>query len=260
MAPEEEILRAFDDDMRRTPPAGVEGVRIELDGRVRRAVGLDDTGWFAVEWSDLDESTAEEAIARQIERFAALGRSFEWKYYDYDRPADLEQRLVAAGFVAEEDESVMIGSVATLPRSDPPDGVRIIEVADEAGVDALIAVHDAAFGHPQPRYRETLLAQIRAGDRTNVLVVALAGETAVSAARLEMPPGRRFASLWGGGTVPDWRGRGIYRALVSYRAGIAAERGYEFLHVDASSQSRPILERLGFVRIARTTPYRYEIA
>ncbi|MDX6313211.1 MAG: hypothetical protein QOF44_2675, partial [Streptomyces sp.] len=67
-----------------------------------------------------------------------------------------------------------------------------------------------------------------------------------------------FASLWGGGTVPAWRGRGIYRALVSHRAGIAAELGYRFLQVDASSQSRPILERLGFTALSTTTPYVFQ--
>ena len=34
-------------------------------------------------------------------------------------------------------------------------------------------------------------------------------------------PARRFAGLWGGGTVEGWRGRGIYRALVAHRARAA---------------------------------------
>jgi hypothetical protein len=32
-------------------------------------------------------------------------------------------------------------------------------------------------------------------------------------------------------------------------------RGYRYLQVDASPQSRPILERLGFTSLALTTPY-----
>ncbi|HEX9695071.1 MAG TPA: GNAT family N-acetyltransferase [Actinomycetota bacterium] len=249
------IRDAFDADMRRRPPPDRPGVRVEIEPRIRRTIGLDDRGWFGVEWSDLDEATAAKAIAREIAIFAALGHPFEWKYYDYDSPPDLEQHLVDAGLVKEEDESVMIGEVATLPRTKPPSGVRIVEVTDETGVDMLVEVHRIAFGRPQARYRETLLAQIESGDATNVLAVALAGDEPVCAARLELPPGSRFASLWGGGTIPEWRGRGIYRALVSWRADLAAARGYAYLHVDASPLSRPILERLGFVRIARTTPY-----
>ncbi|HEY5836992.1 GNAT family N-acetyltransferase, partial [Streptomyces sp.] len=93
------------------------------------------------------------------------------------------------------------------------------------------------------------------GDDTLSMVVALAGDLPVSAARMEFHPGTDFASLWGGGTAPPWRGRGIYRALVAHRARIAAARGYRYLQVDASDQSRPVLERLGFTALSVTTPY-----
>jgi GNAT superfamily N-acetyltransferase len=67
--------------------------------------------------------------------------------------------------------------------------------------------------------------------------------------------GADFATLWGGATLQAWRGRGIYRATVAHRANLAAERGFRFLEVDASSDSRPILERLGFSAVTTTTPY-----
>ena len=56
-------------------------------------------------------------------------------------------------------------------------------------------------------------------------------------------------------TLSDWRGQGIYRALVARRAQLAAARGFRYLQVDASSNSAPILRRLGFQPIATTTPY-----
>ena len=39
------------------------------------------------------------------------------------------------------------------------------------------------------------------------------------------------------------------------RARLAVERGYRYLQVDASDNSRPILERLGFVALTETVPY-----
>ena len=83
----------------------------------------------------------------------------------------------------------------------------------------------------------------------------MAGDEPVCAARVEFLPGTEFAGLWGGGTLPQWRRRGIYRALVRYRAELAARRGYKYLTVDASEDSRPILEKVGFTRLAITTPY-----
>ena len=83
----------------------------------------------------------------------------------------------------------------------------------------------------------------------------MAGERPIAAGRLELPPSGEFAGLWGGGTVPDWRHRGVFRSLVAYRAKIARDRGFRYLQVDAAAASRPILERLGFVELAKTTPY-----
>jgi hypothetical protein len=50
--------------------------------------------------------------------------------------------------------------------------------------------------------------------------------------------------------VMAWRW-GDYRALVAHRANLAAERGRRYIEVDASDDSRPILERLGFVAVKR---------
>lgn len=249
------VLARFDAELRRAVRTDRAGVRVEVEPHIVRSVGVDDRGWFAVGWSDLDEATADAAIAHEVEYFGRLGQAFEWKYFDYDRPADLEQRLVAAGFTRGEDESVMVAEIDRVPRTEPPEGIRIIEVSDAAGVDLLIGVHDEVFGTDHARFRAELLWGIRNDPSSNMLVLAMAENRAVCAARAEFPPSGSFASLWGGGTLPEWRGRGVYRALVSYRADRAAERGYRYLHVDASSESRPILERLGFVRLARTTPY-----
>ena len=96
----------------------------------------------------------------------------------------------------------------------------------------------------------------RAADPAAItIVVAEAGAEVVCAAWVRFAEGTDFASLWGGGTLPAWRGRGIYRAIVAYRANLAATRGFRYLQVDASDDSRPILERLGFVPVTTTTPF-----
>jgi GNAT superfamily N-acetyltransferase len=87
------------------------------------------------------------------------------------------------------------------------------------------------------------------------IVVAEAGTDVVCAAWVRFAAATEFASLWGGGTLPAWRSRGIYRAIVAYRANLAAKRGFRYVQVDASANSRPILERLGFVAVTTTTPY-----
>ena len=77
----------------------------------------------------------------------------------------------------------------------------------------------------------------------------------MSGGRVDLEPGLDFAGLFGGVTLPEFRKRGLYRATVARRAEIARERGYRWLYSDALPTSRPILEKLGFVRLTTTTPY-----
>jgi GNAT superfamily N-acetyltransferase len=249
-------LAAYDSQIRRSLLPDGSGAVAEADGPVVRCVTVDGRGWSGVTWSDLSESTADSVLARQVAYFRDRGEEFEWKHYDYDRPPDLPARLLRAGFAAEPEEALMTAEAPAVAAEAPlPPGVRLVPVTDEAGVNLLIEVHERVFGKEQSRHRQSLTAQLRDSPETIAMVVAMAGGEPVCAARAEFLPGRDFAGLWGGGTLRQWRGQGIYRALVAYRARLAVERGYRYLQVDASRNSEPILGRLGFAVLARTTPY-----
>ncbi|MER6047244.1 GNAT family N-acetyltransferase [Streptomyces sp. NPDC056149] len=254
----EEVLALFDRQLRRDAKADRPGARVERDGNVVRQVGADHD-WNGVLWSDLDDATADAAITAQVRYFAALGREFEWKAYAHDRPGDLGRRLLSAGFTAEPEEAVMVAPIQDLPNVVAlPEGIHLRPVTDPAGVDLVAEVHEQAFGTSSTRLRQRLLDQLTQNSETVSMAVAMAGDRPVCSARMELNPGTEFAGLWGGGTVAAWRGQGIYRALVAHRARIAADLGYRYLQVDATDQSRPILQRLGFEVLSTTTPYVYQ--
>ncbi|OEV03139.1 GNAT family N-acetyltransferase [Streptomyces oceani] len=248
------LLTDFDVQLRQRARGGAGADTEQIGGVVRLTAGPG--RWSGVVWSDLDEGTADRAIAAQVRHYAVREREFEWKLYAHDEPADLGARLRAAGFRPEPRETVMVANVAELATEVVlPEGVRLRPVTDPDAVEPLAEAHAAAFGTGRPELAEELRAQLAGEPETVAMVVATARGRPVSGARVELPPHADFAGLWGGGTAPAWRGCGIYRALVAYRARIAAERGYRYLHVDASEQSRPILRRLGFIPLTTTTPY-----
>jgi GNAT superfamily N-acetyltransferase len=253
------VLTAYNAQIRqRLTPDGSGGL-VEADGGVVRNSSVDGRGWSGISWSDLTEADADAVIARQVAYFAGRGEEFEWKLYDYDRPPDLGARLLAAGLTADAEEAMMAADVpAVAATAALPPGVELMTVTDEAGVGLLIDVHERVFGTDNSQLRRSLVAQLRDAPEVTVMVVAMAGDEPVCSARVEFLPGTEFASLWGGGTMPGWRGRGIYRALVAYRARLAADRGYRYLQVDATPDSQPILARLGFVTLARTTPFTWQ--
>lgn len=246
-------LAAFDAQLRNVVRPTLDGGRFERVGPVVRCVSPDPHGWSGVEWSDVDETTADAVIAEQIRFFTEAGRDFEWKYYAYDRPADLPERLLKAGLVPGEEEALMVAEAVDVPDIPAPEGIRLVTVSDEDGLRQAKAVHDTVFGGDHTPMIDSMRERLPSGAVAPVL--ALAGDEAVCAARVDFHVGTDFASLWGGGTLPEWRGRGIYRALVSLRTKLAVERGYRYLRTDALPTSRPILEKLGFVRLTTTVPY-----
>ena len=72
-----------------------------------RTVGFGSQGWVEYrELAGLEGPALDTLIARQVRFFAERGERFEWKYHGHDLPADLPERLRAAGFVPEETETV----------------------------------------------------------------------------------------------------------------------------------------------------------
>jgi GNAT superfamily N-acetyltransferase len=252
------LLRAYDAQVRAHVPDRLpDGVRVERDGPLLRMVGFGGRGM--VEYRDLggaDGHELDRLIARQVRIFAERGESFEWKLHAHDRPADLPERLRAAGFVPEDVETVVIAPVAVLSVSaSAPAGVVLREVFDRIDLERIAELEVAVWQGGGGSLADDLEQELAADPDGLTIVVAEAGDVVVCAGWMRFPSETEFATLWGGATLPDWRGRGIYRALVAHRARLAAERGRRYLEVDASDDSRPILERLGFVAVTTTTPF-----
>jgi GNAT superfamily N-acetyltransferase len=249
------VLAAFDEQLRQHPQPETSGGQVEHDPGVVRIVAAEDE-WTGVIWCDLDQASADAVIAAQVRRFAPLHHPWEWKHYSYDQPPDLPDRLLAAGFTPEPAEALLVAEIADLALEvPPPPGVEVRTVTDDHGVEALVSVHDQVFGEDHSAVGRALLAALARRPPTAAGVVAFAGRTPIAAGRVEFHHGSDFASLWGGGVLPSWRGRGVFRSLVAHRAAMASARGFRYLQVDAMPASRPILQRLGFVELATTTPF-----
>ncbi len=253
-----ELLTAYDEQARaRVPDHLPRGVTVERDGPLLRFLGLADRGFVVYrDLGGLEGADLDELIARQVHLFAERGERFEWKLHGHDWPADLPERLLAAGFVAEEEETVVIAPVSEIAgRPQLPEGVSLRDATGRPDLDRIAALEQAVWEADHGLLAESLEAERDADPDALAIVVAEAGAAIVCAGWVRFERGTDFATLWGGATLPAWRRRGIYRATVAYRANLAAQRGFRFIEVDASSDSRPILERLGFTAVTTTTPY-----
>lgn len=248
-----DLLAAYDAQLRTAlVHRPLRGVTCDWDGPMLRCRNLGHRGFVGYRsLAGVDDVDA--VISRTVAFFAVRGEAFEWKAHGHDQPADLPDRLRAHGFVPEDVETIMIGETALMAHEPMlPTGVVLREVTQRDDFRRIASMESEVWGADW-----SWLADDLDGRDPSVLTVLIAeaGDSVVSAAWLVYNPGTEFAGLWGGSTLPGWRGRGIYRALVARRAQLAAQRGVKYLQVDASANSRPILERLGFVAITTTTPY-----
>src|SRR5262249_8497557 len=229
------------------------------DGPLFRYSGGAGGGWVLYrDLGGIGGSELDDLIARQVAFFAERGDRFEWKYHGHDLPADLPERLLAAGFEPEDTETIVIASVdEIIGEPQLPDGVTLREVTERADFERIAELEQKVWGEEgQESWLPDMLEGERDADPDSLTVtVAEAGDTVVCAAWIRYAKGTEFGTLWGGATLPEWRRQGIYRATVAYRATLSHERGFRYLETAASDDSNPILQRLGFVPVTTTTPY-----
>ncbi|GAA5020081.1 GNAT family N-acetyltransferase [Terrabacter aeriphilus] len=240
-------------------PLGTAERPIELDGPVRKHYDLDPSGHFAmVESPDGLGDDPDGLIARVRDFFADRGQRVEWKTYDYDGPADLGARLAAAGFVREDDEALVLGAAEPLAQQELalPDGV-VVRAADcFEDFARMRTMSETVWGETHAWVTDSLYPDwVARPESMDVVVVEESREGPVLCAARGEYDASSFVGLWGGSTLPGWRGRGLYRATLLHRARLGIERGKRHVRVDASPDSEPILTRLGLRRVATTTPY-----
>ncbi|MFE9421601.1 GNAT family N-acetyltransferase [Kitasatospora sp. NPDC006697] len=198
-------------------------------------------------------------IARQVAHFAARGEALDWQVRGHDRPAELPDRLLAAGFVPQGEATVLAGETARFTAAgEPPAGVLVRRTADPADAGRIAALYSEVWRQDLSFIGALLRDRLAHRPELTAVVLAEAADGAlVSAGWLKLREGTDFAGLLGGSTLAPWRGRGIYRALVAERARIAEQAGRRYLKVDASADSAPILRGLGFRQLTTRTIYRW---
>jgi GNAT superfamily N-acetyltransferase len=231
-----------------------DGDIVEVLPRVTRMRPIDGS-FHTVISSSLTNDTADAAIVEQVEHYRALGVGFEWKVFSHDTPADMVERLTRQRFVVGPCEAVMVLGLAEAPEwVNAPVSHEVVRLERVEQVEIFRAAAGEIFGKDYGFTARQLCDAIRAGSKQHVGYVAMCDGTPAGVGRLYTHPDSVFGGLYGGGTLSPFRGRGVYRALVTARARDARALGAKYLMVDALPTSRPILERLGFERVADTWP------
>lgn len=212
---------------------------------------LKDGGLNGVSLSVLGASEADAVIDSTIAEYRALGVRFRWSVPPGSAPDDLAERLAARGL--EPQMVVGMARLTTGVHEAAPAGIEVAEVGRER-VDEFIPV--AARGWecaPEPFGRVIRASVEHPEPRVHLYVASLGGVPVATAASHVFP---RSVYLLGGVVLPEARGKGLYRALVTARLRAAAARGIELATTQALERtSAPLLAHMGFVSMCRFPVY-----
>ena len=169
------MLRRLDEERRTLAHDGATLDVLPSVTRLRAADGSHHT----VIYSRLDESDADEAIAREVAHHRTLGVPFEWKVYAHDGPADLLERLARHGFEIGPREAVLACDLEQPPEWIGSDSDVVVRRGDDADVIAdFRRVAEAAFGKDYSFTTNQLLDALRAGSTQHRCYVAYAPDGA----------------------------------------------------------------------------------
>lgn len=151
-----------------------------------------------------------------------------------------DQRHIACAIASDELSSKM------------PRDVSIREVRTAEDLDALYQIWEQAFGSRPNLSLEDFHRELQActgPDRRIIRLLASYKGSIAGTAAMTLFPRHDFALIWAGAVLEEHRGRGVYTALLSARAQLAASRGISAIGLYAlESTSAPIVLAKGFSR------------
>jgi hypothetical protein len=189
----------------------------------------------------------------------------QWEIGSEATPGGLADTLEARGF-ARDDEPWALALALTEPPAElePAEGLRAAQVVTAEDFAAARAVQDVAFGATPEQVaagRERHREDFRTADESrrgrpwsqmpHMLHAVWADDRIVCAGTCART--RLGVALFGGATLPEFRGQGAYRALIAerWRVAVGDLPDRPALATQAGAMSRPILAALGFVAVGR---------
>jgi GNAT superfamily N-acetyltransferase len=249
------ILELYDQDRK---DVRLFGMQREETPHLVRHISPDGEG--VIIYSKLNSTDIEEVIQEEIAYFESRGCDFSWVVFRHDTPANLKDRLLANGFLNEESDTIMILDIEELsPALLNPICHDVQRITEPDKIDDVLAIRQQVWQSDYSSMAQSLTKRLIDAPESLGLYVAYIDGKPVSTAQISFYQKGHFAGLVQAATLPGYRGRGLYTALVAMRVQEARQRGIRFVDADASPMSRPILEKLGFQRLTEAYSFGWHV-
>ena len=202
------------------------------------------------------ETELNRVIDQQLEYFVPLTQPFTWKVYEHDLLPSLRAKLASRNFIEDEPGNIMLLDLNDAPAYlFQPTHADIRRIYKRECLKDVITVLDKVYGNDNSWVYDRLGLHMQIPGYLSVYV-AYVDDQPVSTAWTYFPkPNGHFATLYGGSTLAEHRGKGLYTSLLSVRLNEISERSHPFAIVEAGAMSKPIVAKHGFRHLTTVWDY-----
>ena len=204
----------------------------------------------------LDAISAEPKIREIKKVFTGQKKAFSWTVGPHSSPSHLGQLLEGNGLEPTYGSDGMYMDIAGYEAKKYP-GIKIIEVpADNPGEAVTIMVEGFGITEESSRFYHDMLYHSNKHLPCKIYIAYDKEDRAVGCCYMTYYPDQPVALLGGATTIPGYRGRGFYTAMLSYRMEDARRDGMETVIIIADrTSSAPICRKNGFKKICNMELY-----
>jgi ribosomal protein S18 acetylase RimI-like enzyme len=206
----------------------------------------------------LTPENMDSAIDAALGHFSRVGRPFSWWVGPADRPADLGERLEAAGLAAAEGELAMSAQLDALPAAEEtPAELSIERVATPAQLADFAAVDAANWSPPDTNVlRFYALAASVLLSRESPFRFFVGRVAREPVATLELALGGGVGGIYNVATLERFRRRGFASAMMRRALEEARAAGLRAAVLQASPDGVGVYRRHGFEEFGTITEYK----
>ena len=214
---------------------------------VRQAPGMN-----YVLFSKLEDAGLDTVIREQIGFFSEMDQPFNWKIFEHDDAAKLEERLNALGFGREDEDYdvIMVLDLEAIPERlllPVTKDVRQLKQVDQ--IRDVVRVLEEAYGGDFGWLLQRMGSVIEIPGYLDVYAGYEDGEP-VACGWAYAYPNIEFTALFGGATIGAHRSKGWFTSIMAARVQYAKSLGRRYATLGVEPECQGMFEKFGFERIS----------
>lgn len=209
-------------------------------------------GMNYVLFSKLGATEIDAVIHEQIAFFSQMDQPFNWKLFEHDDAAFLEERLLAHGFERVDDDYdvIMVLDLENLPQRYLAPVIKDVrQLRQPEQIGDVVNILDEVYGADFSWLHQRMGPVIEMPGYLNLFAGYEDGKP-IACGWAYCYPKIEFAAVFGGTTLKSHRDKGWFTSILASQVQSAKALGRRYITTGVEPEYQGMLEKLGFTRIS----------